>query len=137
MKFITNIHQDISSPQYPTKQYKEETKAYRGCFIFRPGLCCTWNIMIWFVESLLTPVAWSPSIWEPTTPINKGSRILSKTVILKHNEVRHDHELDYYLMLSSQNAYCMYARTTNSARRTFRFSSNSMFLSLISKERLK
>ena len=31
----------------------------------------------------------------------------------------------------------MYARTTNSARRTFRLSSNSIDLSLISKERLK
>ena len=62
------------SYQNMRKEYRKREEIYLGCFAFSPGLRCARNIMIRFIESLLTPVACAPSIWEPTTPSDKGMR---------------------------------------------------------------
>lgn len=61
------------------------SEPYLTGFIFCSGFRCTWDIMIWFVESLLTPITRAPSIREPTTPsyeINKNHKKKNVIAIL-------------------------------------------------------
>lgn len=107
---------------------------YLTCFIFGSSLCRAWYVMIWFLKALLAPLTRAPSIWEPTSPDIDGIHHKTATWLWwKWKQIR---EVTW-ITTTEQETYCMYARTTNSARWTLRFSSNSILLSLISKEILK
>ena len=110
--------------------------SYLTRFVFGSSLCRAWHVMIGFLKSLLTPLTRAPSIWEPTSPDSDSDQVDHKIATWLRWKLKEIREVTWFAT-TEQETYCMYARTTNSARWTLRSSSNSIFLSLISKEILK